>query len=328
MSSDKLIDNYGRSFSYLRLSLTEACNFRCTYCLPNGYCKPQESIKPLSILEIKNLTSAINELGFDKIRLTGGEPTLRKDFIKIAETISDFNNIKKIAVTTNGHSLKKLIIPLKSTKLKYINVSIDTLNPQRFYQLTGHNCLNSILDSVDEALDNGFTVKTNAVMLKESTLDDLEKFLQWIKYRPVSIRFIELMQTGTNKELFKNSFLSAELLVNKLIELGFKPNQNEKSDGPAKVFSHKEFEGTIGVIAPYSKDFCSSCNRLRINAYGALRLCLFGNGNYSLRNFLQSSNDKEPLKKQFIQILNLKPASHLLQKEDYGDNQTLSAIGG
>ncbi len=326
--NEKLVDNWGRSFSYLRLSLTEVCNFRCTYCLPNGYCRPQNYQPPLNLTEIKNLTTALSLLGISKIRLTGGEPTLRGDFIKIVDTISQFDRIKKIAVTTNGYALKKLVPSLRDTNLKYINVSIDSLNSRKFYELTGHDTLPTILEAVDEALVHGFFVKTNAVILKENTLDDLEGFLTWIKERPVTVRFIELMQTGLNKQFFENSFLNSEIIINEITRLGFKEVKRELNSGPAREFFHPSYKGKIGIIAPYSKNFCQSCNRLRISATGSLKLCLFGEGDYSLRDYLQNENDIYELIGKFKKILNLKKESHYLQEDNYGDTQSLSAIGG
>jgi cyclic pyranopterin phosphate synthase len=324
-----LQDPFGRRFSYLRLSVTDACNFRCVYCLPSGYKKLKDSDEPLTLNEISNLVSAFSEMGTIKVRLTGGEPTLRRDFLEIASLVGQIPGIKEVGVSTNGFHLKQLAKPLKAAGVTAVNVSVDSLDRNKFAEITGTDQLPQIIDGIEEALCSGFSkVKINAVLLKSLNEDSIEEFLKLVKLKPIAIRFIELMPTGQTKEFFAKHHIQATYLMQKLVGLGWIPKQRGLSDGPALEFSHSEYIGQMGIIAPYSKDFCSTCNRLRVTSQGALRLCLFGEGNHELRDLLQKSSQKEELKNRVIEILNKKEISHYLPEGRYGNNNTFSAMGG
>jgi len=324
-----LQDPFGRRFSYLRLSVTDACNFRCVYCLPNGYKKSPQEQDPLDLNEITNLISAFAEMGTVKVRLTGGEPTLRDDFLEIASSVSRIPGIKQVGVSTNGFRLRKLAKPFRAAGVTAINVSVDTLDAKKFSEITGTDKLGAVLEGIEEALNAGFPeIKVNAVLLSGLNDNAIDDFLNWVKYKPIVVRFIELMPTGQTKEFFSRRHVQATALMQKLVNLGWLPKQRGLSDGPALEFLHSEYLGRMGIIAPYSKDFCSTCNRLRITSHGALRLCLFGEGNHQLRDLLQNANQKDELKTRVHQILNKKEISHYLPEGKYGDNNTFSAMGG
>jgi cyclic pyranopterin phosphate synthase len=327
--SDVLSDSHGRRFSYLRLSVTDACNFKCTYCLPNGYKKPVGSDEPLSLNEIRNLVTAFAELGTRKVRITGGEPTLRSDLFDIIATVAETPGIQKVALSTNGHRLKENAAKLRLLGVSALNVSVDTLDPVRFREVTGRDSLKDILEGIEEALRLGFSsVKMNAVLMKGVNDGDVQPFLDWIQDRPVTVRWIELMPTATNQVWFGDRHVKSDELIQTLLLQGWVPEERKETDGPAREFSHPRYLGRVGVIAPYSKDFCASCNRLRVSSQGGLQLCLFGEGRHSLRPLLQSASQREELKNEVRAILGQKKISHFLQNGVYGDNKTFSAIGG
>lgn len=324
-----LQDSFGRKFTYLRLSVTDVCNFHCTYCLPNGYEKKKNQPGFLNLNEIRNLVSAFAEMGFTKIRLTGGEPTVRKDIIDIARAVSSTAGIKKVAITTNGYKLSQQVRDFKDAGITSLNVSIDSLDRDNFKKITGHDKLDEILKGLNMAFDLGFeSIKINAVLMKDLNDNELPKFLNWVKDKPVSVRFIELMRTGKNIELFKKHYASGTLLQEQLVELGWDKKQRSQDDGPAQEYTHPDFMGKIGVIAPYSKDFCTTCNRLRISSVGALRLCLFGDGDYSIRDLIQHPEQKMELILKLKKILGLKEESHYLHEGKFGNTWNLSSIGG
>ncbi|HLB59061.1 MAG TPA: GTP 3',8-cyclase MoaA [Bdellovibrionota bacterium] len=325
---DVLKDSFGRSFSYLRLSVTDACNFRCTYCLPNGYQGPDTEENVLSVKEISFLAKAFAELGFWKIRLTGGEPTVRRDIIDIAQTVSSTPGIRAIALSTNAYRLKSLTRQLFEAGVRTINVSIDSLNPERFHQITGHNKLSDILEAIDLPLSLGMTLKVNVVLMKGVNDQELPDFLRLAKTMPISVRFIELMGTGCNRLIFEKRYFSGEVVKNQLENLGWIPKTKDEGSGPAINFKHPDYHGTVGIISPYSKDFCSTCNRLRITSRGALRLCLFSDGNLSLRHLLQHDDQREEMKEMIRNIILQKDVSHFLQKGRYGNAYNLAAMGG
>ena len=327
LTKRSLIDNFGRRFSYLRLSVTDICNFRCTYCLPSGYKKNNQSF--LSVVEIKNLAAAFAEMGISKIRLTGGEPTVRKDFIDIAESISSLKNIKNIALITNGYCLKKYAKDFAACGISAINISIDSLNKENFKNITDHDKLSLVLDGVQEALNVGIkAVKINTVLLKEINDSELDSFISFVKDKPIALRFIELMRTGDNADYFFKHHLKSDFIQEQLEKRGWKKLQRESDSGPAIEYFHPCSKGRIGIIAPYSKSFCSGCNRLRVTARGDLRLCLFGSGSYNLKPLLQNENQKEDLKNKVAQLLNLKTSSHLLHLGKTGLISNLASLGG
>jgi cyclic pyranopterin phosphate synthase len=323
-----LEDSFNREFPYLRLSITEACNFRCQYCLPDGYiCKSKPDF--LNIDEIRRIATAFSELGTWKIRLTGGEPTIRKDFTEIVSTIADIPGIKQLAFTTNGYRLRKNAQKWKDAGLDNINISVDSLNPEKFCEITGHDRLNEIIEGIKKAIEVGFEkIKTNVVLLKNVNDNELSNYLDWIKDTPVSVRFIELMQTGDNLEYFNKYHISTDFIKEELLKNGWGQEIRAQESGPAVTFSHPDYAGKIGIIAPYSKDFCKGCNRLRTTSTGDLRLCLFGNSGISLRHLLQYDDQKEELKQLITAQLQYKCSSHFLDFGDTGITPHLASVGG
>jgi GTP 3',8-cyclase len=326
---NELKDSFSRRFSYLRLSLTDACNFRCVYCLPHGYQKDPLREDYLNLTEIKHLVTAFSEMGVWKLRLTGGEPMLRRDLLEIVQSIHAVPGVTKIALSTNGYRLKELARALYDAGLRALNVSLDSLNPQRFKEVTGQDQLAQVLSGIDEALEVGFDwVKVNAVLMKTVNADDQSDFFEWIRYRPLSVRFIELMPTGQNQAFFRQDHVRGESLRETLVLAGWTPRPRGEGDGPAQEFVHSDYKGRIGIIAPYANEFCSTCNRLRVTSQGALRLCLFGESNASLRHLLQHPSQKEELKALVQAQLMRKEVSHYLPEGRYGNNHTFSAMGG
>lgn len=324
-----LQDALGREFSYLRLSLTERCNFRCRYCLPNGYLPPAKRDPELSLAEIRRLVSALAGLGFSKVRLTGGEPTLRTDLCAIAECITALPGIEKLALTTNGFRLKKIASDLFQSGVRALNVSIDSLEPTHFATITGRDRLHDVLDGIQAAFHAGFSwVKVNTVLLRHLNDGEIDSFLDWVRNEPITVRFIELMQTGDNLSFFKQHHLAGTALREKFEADGWTRRARTATDGPAIEYVHPDFVGSIGLITPYCQDFCVTCNRLRVSSQGALKLCLFGDSSFTLRDFLQDDSQKEDLQRTMQELIVKKAPSHLLANGRTGVTSNLSIIGG
>ncbi|MBN8531480.1 MAG: GTP 3',8-cyclase MoaA [Alphaproteobacteria bacterium] len=323
-----LEDRFGRTFPYLRLSVTDACNFRCTYCLPDGYRKTQEE-SFLSLDEIRRLAAGFASLGTRKIRLTGGEPATRRDLPEIAASIAALPGVQTLALTTNGYNLKQNARRYFEAGINALNVSVDSLDPVTFHAVTGHDKLSLVLEGIDAARAAGFrNIKINSVLLKDVTDRTLPDFLEWMRAEALSVRFIELMQTGSNREFFAKHFISAEVLKAQLLERGFAPAPRAPDAGPAQEFHHPDYPGKIGMIAPYSKDFCKTCNRLRVTARGRLMLCLFGAGGYELRPFLQSDDQRDELRQAIAEALHFKHETHYLHQGVTGSTPHLASLGG
>ena len=323
-----LTDGHDRTFKYLRLSITDVCNFKCQYCLPDGYqaCgKPA----PLTLDELRRAATAFSELGLSKIRLTGGEPTLRKDFEDIARTISALPGVETLALTTNGYRLGERAQAWKTAGINAVNISLDSLSAENFHRITGHNRQLEVMRGIDAAFDAGFeTVKLNAVYLKGINDHEIDEYLALTKDRPLSVRFIELMETGDHAKFFQQHYISADVLKTKLSTNGWTPKLKAANAGPANEYVHPDHTGSFGLIAPYSKDFCKSCNRLRFSSMGKLHLCLFGEFGVPLRNFLQHDDQISELKERIQMAVLSKSARHQLGMGLTGATSNLSMIGG
>tara|TARA_B100001057_G_scaffold335789_1_gene336512 strand:- start:1462 stop:2451 length:990 start_codon:yes stop_codon:yes gene_type:complete len=327
-----LKDSFGRTFPYIRLSITDVCNFRCGYCLPNGYISDKsDSRKFLHLDEIKRLAKALSELGVNKIRLTGGEPTIRKDFFEIVKALKENSGIKKTVITTNGYHLDKIAYKIKESRLDGINISIDTLDRNTFKEITNHNRLDEILKGIKILQDLNFdNIKINAVLLRGIN-DDKKNFDQWSKFiheNKIDFRYIELMQTGDNLDFFRKYHVPAKKFIDYLNKNNWIVQTFGREAGPAKNYFNPKFKGKFGIIAPYSKDFCKSCNRLRITAKGDLRLCLFGNTGINIRHLMQKDDQIEELKDLILKQLSFKKESHYLELGETGLTKNLSTTGG
>lgn len=322
-----LKDNFGRRFYYLRLSITDVCNFKCTYCLPDGYqCDQPRDF--LSLTEIKRLATAFASLGTEKIRITGGEPSLRKDLPEVISICKQTQGIKKVAITSNGFKLPEHLPHWLDAGLDAINISIDSLDPRQFLEITGHNKLKTILKGIDMALADGRpSVKVNTVLMQEYSGKNIKSYLDWLKDTPVTLRFIELMQTGDNEKFFDEQHVEGSRIKQNLILDGWLPVIQDKAAGPAQEFYHPDYQGRIGLIMPYSKGFCDSCNRLRVSSSGKLHLCLFGENGLSLREQLQD-DDIAPLQAKIVSMLEDKKATHFLHEKLTGGTKHLAMLGG
>lgn len=318
---------FGRRFSYLRLSITELCNFRCNYCLPNGNtCHTSKNF--LTLDEIKTLVAAFARLGTGKVRITGGEPALRKDLVDIISACKQTPGIKTVALTTNGFSLKRQISAFKQAGLDAINVSVDSLNPSMFSAITGRKKLDDILEGIDLALASGIErVKLNTVMLQQFNHCEIKDFMDFLRTTPVTWRFIELMQTGNNKKFFDANHISGESIKTFLIEQGWQRIIPNKQAGPAQEFTHPDFKGRLGLIMPYSKNFCQSCNRLRVSSRGQLHLCLFAEQGLDIRDYL-TSGDIDGTCYAIHQLISGKTSAHNLHEGYTGATQQLAMLGG
>jgi cyclic pyranopterin phosphate synthase len=323
-----LTDAFGRKLEYLRLSVTDRCNFTCSYCLPNG-CPSGSGDRPLSLDEIGRLARAFAALGFWKVRVTGGEPTLRRDIVEIVERVAATPGITRVGLTTNGYRLAGLAEQLRRAGLSAINVSVDSLDPARFEQITGQGRLAEVLAGIDAAIAAGIpSVKANVVLLRGMTDRELDRFVDLSRHHPVTVRFIELMRTEDNADFYARSYLPARLVVEKLASLGWRRAPRRRGDGVAELHRHPDHPGTFGFIAPYGDKFCGDCNRLRVSSTGGLKLCLFGDGSVPLRPLLAADEQQEALMRRIASAVLAKPAAHRLDQGYSGTTTSLATIGG
>ena len=326
-----LQDNFGRKFPYIRMSITDVCNFKCGYCLPNGYqVDKSDNRKFLHLDEIKRLAMVFSKLGVSKIRITGGEPTVRKDFFEIIKILKEVG-IKKVSITTNGYHLDKKAKMLVDSGLNGINISIDSLDRNTFKSITGHDRLPEILKGIKILQDLNFeNIKVNAVLLNNINVSekDFNSWGEFIKINKVDFRYIELMQTGDNLDYFRKYHISSKIFKEYLDKNSWIYQTLGKDAGPSLNYINPDYVGKFGIIAPYSKDFCKSCNRLRITSRGDLRLCLFGNTGISIRHLLQKDDQIEELQDLILGQMKFKKESHYLELGETGLTKNLSTTGG
>ena len=277
------------------------------------------------------MAKGLSELGVCKIRLTGGEPTVRRDFFDIVDILKKQSGIIKTVITTNGYRLDKIAKQIAESGLDGINISIESLDKKNFEKITGHDRLSEILKGIENLQKLNFkNIKINAVLLRgvNSSNKDFEAWANFIKTNEIDFRYIELMQTGENLEYFKKYHISSKILTNYLNENKWIIQTLGKDAGPAKNYINPLYRGKFGLIAPYSKNFCKTCNRLRITARGDLRLCLFGNTGISIRHLIQKDDQLEELKELISKQLNFKKESHYLELGNTGLTNNLSTTGG
>jgi cyclic pyranopterin phosphate synthase len=327
-SNAVLQDSYGRQFRYLRLSLTEACNMACTYCLPDGFPEWYRHKARLDLRDIQVILEGFRSLGFKKVRFTGGEPTIHPQCIQSIQTAKSLG-YEQIALTTNGLNISSIEKWVESG-LTQINISCDSFNPTIFENITQSKKLHRVMDLIEQALKHQLIVKINTVLMrsKNGSREHISEMIHWALQRPLVLRFIELMNTGLNHQFASAERIYGYEVRNILSDLY--PNENllegtqsSATGGPAVELSVRGYPGKIGFINPLSCNFCNSCNRLRITAKGRLKLCLFGDHDYEL-----NLKSPEELAHDVRRLLNFKGERHHLESGQMGNVETFRTIGG
>lgn len=332
-------DGHGRVIDYLRISLTDRCNFRCIYCMPEDGLSLMDHDAILRIEEIEAIARVATGIGIRSVRLTGGEPLVRKGVVGLVESLSAMEGIENISLTTNGVLLPSMADDLKAAGLSRVNISLDTLDPAQFTEITRVGRLESTMAGIDAALATGFNpVKINAVTVRRLDQDFLA-FAKMSIDRPLHMRFIEYMPVGTSggvdgagwghEDVIPSEEL-LEIINERAAAEGLAPlrpldgKDKPLGWGPARYFEFPGAQGTVGFISPLSRHFCSECNRLRLTADGKLRPCLFSDEEIDVRTALREGGE-EAVRQCFLQALHLKPDEH---HDKVGTERNMSQIGG
>lgn len=325
-----LQDQYGRIIHYLRISLTDMCNLRCIYCMPEDMTfRHREQL--LTAPEICRLGRVFAELGFNKYRLTGGEPTLREDLIPIVEALAEAPGVEDLALTTNAILLKRLAGPLAAAGLRRVNVSLDTTDPDQFQRLTRWGSLRDVWEGIAAAEEHGLGVKINAVIMRGYNDEkDVVELARLSLEHAWQVRFIEVMPIGSVADFQKSHIVTEEDLRSRIsADLGPLELQNEgQLEGEARVYRLAGAPGTLGFISSVTQPFCAGCNRARLTADGRLRLCLLRDKELNLLPLIREGATDEELSALIKDSVWFKPWGHGLADDDHPTGRVMSEIGG
>lgn len=316
-SHSPLTDKFGRTVDYVRISVTDRCDFRCVYCMAEDMTfVPRQQV--LSLEEIAMIADAFSQLGVKRIRLTGGEPLVRKNILSLIEHIGNIDTLDELTITTNGSHLEQYAQTLKDNGVKRINVSLDSLQADKFKQLTRTGKLEQVLKGIDAAIGVGFQkIKINAVILKGRNENEIFDLVNFACDKKIDIAFIEEMPLGLIDEHSRAlSFFSSDEIKTQLQTQFTLVESQQQTGGPSKYFQIKDSDSKVGFISPHSHNFCHLCNRVRVTAEGRLLLCLGNEHSVDLRAILRSGGSIEELKQAIINAMDLKPERHHFELDD------------
>lgn len=302
-------DGCGRSIDYLRISVTDKCNLRCRYCMPEGGIALLAHGQLLTLEEICRIVRIMAGMGVRKVRLTGGEPLVRKNLAKLIGDIRALPGIEEIGMTTNGVLFGECAGKLKAAGLAGVNISLDTLDPRTFREITGTDGFRQVMEAVDASLEQGLRLKINCVPCRELNEKDITALADLARTRDLDVRFIELMPVGCGKDFHG---IPSDEILRRLEERYGKsvPSPEKRGNGPAQYYDFEGFLGKIGFISPMSHKFCDSCNRVRLTAEGSLKLCLHYNYGIELKPLLRQGASDGEIRQAIEEALMQKPREH------------------
>ncbi len=328
---EDMIDEQGRSINYMRISLTDRCNLRCRYCMPEKGVKSLGHYTILSLEEVARLVKIASQVGISKIRLTGGEPLVRKNVVQLLHYIADIPEIDDVAITTNGILFADMAEDLQQAGLKRANFSLDSLVPEKFRFITRQGDLSLVKKAIYKALDLGMEpIKINTVVIKGFNDDEMMDFAKLAYDYPLHVRFIEFMPVG-DLLFWKQERLLKSQEIEKHIKTRYSllPAKKIKGNGPARYFDLEGGQGSVGFISPMSNHFCAECNRIRLTAEGGLRGCLHARQEIDLREALKKGCSDDEIKELFVKVIKGKPSKHNMNA-GWGEENTrkMYQIGG
>ena len=328
-----LIDNHGRPLNYVRLAVTDRCNLRCFYCMPEEgiHYLPKKAL--LTFEEIERLITLLASMGISKVRITGGEPFVRTDMMQLIRTIVEIPGVKDLHITTNGVLTAQHIPELKKLGIASVNLSLDTLNKERFNSITRRNEFDAVMKTYYSLLDHNIPVKINAVVMDGKNIDDIIPLTELTREHPVSVRFIEEMPfngEGTHYPVLNWTYL--KILEHVTSHYPSIQKIKDPENSTSYNYSIPGHKGNIGIIAAFSRTFCGSCNRLRITAQGGLKTCLYDDGVLDIKTLMREGKSNDEIKDALLKALLARPLDGFEAEEKRKDHalahESMSTIGG
>jgi cyclic pyranopterin phosphate synthase len=329
MSLAMMIDAHGRKINYLRLSVTDRCNLRCRYCMPADGVPLLPRGEILSYEELFLVARTAVSLGIEKVRVTGGEPLVRRGILGFLSRLAGIPGLRQLVLTTNGLLLEEMAAPMKSAGVQRLNISIDSLDPQNFQRITRRGGMNRVLAGIAAAERAGFPIKLNMVVMRGVNDHEVVDFAALTLKKTHTVRFIEFMPSGWEEGDWRSHVVPGREILERIAKrYPFDQIDRGELAGPAKDFRIRGAAGTIGVITPISGHFCGDCNRIRVTASGMARGCLFSDAETDLKPSLRG-NDPSELEKVLLRIVGTKPDKHRLCSDDPGKGPLgMSRVGG
>ena len=330
---DMLTDKFGRQITYLRLAVTDRCNLRCQYCMPAHGIDIVDRKELLTFKEMYRITRVLSELGVNKVRLTGGEPFVRKDFVSFLEMLSFNDKLDEINITTNGALISKYISKLEELKIGTINLSIDSLSKDNFAKITRRNVFDEVYETLEALEKSTLKLKLNVVVQSGVNTHEIIDFIELTKQKNIAVRFIEEMPfNGVGQRDTKEVWNYTKILD--LINTHYKetiPLESDKSS-TSHNFKINNYQGTFGIIPAFTRTICNDCNRIRITATGMFKNCLFDEGVFNIRDFIRNGASNNDLKQLFLSIVKEKPKNGFVAEASRKNNkkvsESMSTIGG
>lgn len=317
-------DQYGRKINYMRLSITDLCNLRCVYCMPEEGIEKRHHVKNLSFEEMVDLVKAGVALGIDKIRLTGGEPLVRHGIVELVREIGEIPGIKDLTMTTNGILLPKYAKDLKAAGLNRVNISLDTFDPEKYHKITRWGHVEDVLAGIEAAKEAGLDpIKINVVLIKGFNDNEIETFVNYTKDNPVDVRFIELMPLGEGSDYAEHQYISNDEVLKRVPEL--QPFVEDEKSGPAEYYQLPGAKGHVGLINPISKHFCKECNRIRVTTDGKIKPCL--HSDYEI-DVLALRKEGKTYEEILLKAIKDKPEKHHIDENERQLLRNMNEIGG
>lgn len=328
-----LLDNHGRTINYLRLAVTDRCNLRCFYCMPEEGLNWLSRKELMTYEEMLQICSLLVKMGIEKIRITGGEPFVRKDIMQFLTSLSKLNGLNELTITTNGVLTAPHVPELKAIGVRSINLSLDTLDANRFFSITGRDEFSNVIETLENCLKNDIEVKINAVVMDGRNTQDIIPLVQLTKDLPVSVRFIEEMPFNGDGHIYnglKWDYLRIlEEITKEYPGIQKVPDALYSTSYNYAMPGHK---GSVGIIAAYSRTFCGTCNRVRITPVGELKTCLYDNGILNIKNLIRQGVSEGNLSATLLKTFNQRAKdgweAERLRKESTGVHESMATIGG
>lgn len=328
--NQQLVDSFGRQISYLRLAVTDRCNLRCQYCMPAHGIDIVDRKELLTYKEMYRITRVLSELGVNKVRLTGGEPFVRKDFVSFLEML-DFNDLlDEINITTNGVLIAKHIEQIEKLKVKAVNLSLDSLNREKFKTITRRDEFDKVFEALELLENSSLKLKLNVVVQSGINTDELVDFVELTKHKNIAVRFIEEMPFNGVGQKEQEAWNYNKILENIKSEIPNIKKLEDKKSSTSMNFKVDNYKGTFGIIPAFTRTICSDCNRIRITATGMFKNCLFDDGVFNLREFIREGASNEELKELFLSLVAKKPKNGFVAEANRGSrvSESMSTIGG